>query len=58
METKDIPIDLIVPDPDQPRKHFDEAELMALAENLKAVGQAIPIIVYPVEAEAAERGQQ
>jgi ParB family chromosome partitioning protein len=47
-EIKRVPIEAIMPDPDQPRKLFDEAELLALAENMKAIGQQVPIIVYCV----------
>ncbi len=45
-----IPLGSIVPDPDQPRTEFDEAELDALAESLKARGQLQPIRVRWVEA--------
>ncbi|WP_119681904.1 ParB/RepB/Spo0J family partition protein [Indioceanicola profundi] len=32
---------------DQPRRHFDEAEMMELADSLKSVGQIHPVIVRP-----------
>ncbi|MCG7879823.1 MAG: ParB/RepB/Spo0J family partition protein [Candidatus Thiodiazotropha endolucinida] len=35
----------IIPDPDQPRKDFDEKKLMDLADNIKAVGIIQPITV-------------
>ena len=35
-------------DPDQPRKTFSEAELMAFVRNLKQQGVRVPVIVYPV----------
>ncbi|HEY4309323.1 MAG TPA: ParB/RepB/Spo0J family partition protein [Pirellulales bacterium] len=34
-------------DKDQPRKNFDEAELLALGQNIKAHGQQVPVILYP-----------
>jgi ParB/RepB/Spo0J family partition protein len=39
------PIEQIEPDPDQPRKTFDQTELDQLAASLKADGQIVPIIV-------------
>src|SRR4051794_31446658 len=47
-ETKRIPVVDIDRDVDQPRKDFDEADLLALGQNLQAVGQQIPVVVYPV----------
>lgn len=38
-----IPVDRISPDPKQPRKEFDEAELARLAESLRTRGQLQPI---------------
>lgn len=40
-----IEVDRIVPDPDQPRKEFDEDALARLAESLKTRGQLQPIQV-------------
>lgn len=40
-----LPLDLIDPDPDQPRRHFDAQALQELAESLRSVGQLQPIIV-------------
>jgi ParB family chromosome partitioning protein len=40
-----IPLDRIVPDPDQPRKEFDEGPLAELAASLKTRGQLQPIRV-------------
>lgn len=37
----------IVPNPDQPRRIFDEAELQLLASSMQAVGQLSPILVKP-----------
>jgi ParB family chromosome partitioning protein len=43
----DVPIDSIVPDPDQPRKRFDEQPLVELAESITAHGVISPLIVRP-----------
>lgn len=37
----------VVPNPGQPRRHFDEEELQQLAASLQAVGQLSPILVKP-----------
>ncbi|MBJ7418274.1 MAG: ParB/RepB/Spo0J family partition protein [Niveispirillum sp.] len=41
----------IEPNPNQPRRHFDEEELQALAFSLREVGQLSPILVqaHPTE---------
>ena len=44
-EALTIPVDRIIPDPDQPRKEFDEGALDELAASLKARGQLQPIRV-------------
>jgi ParB family transcriptional regulator, chromosome partitioning protein len=44
-DLKQINIDLIVPNPDQPRKNFDEAALKELAASIKKHGVLQPIIV-------------
>jgi len=41
------PIDRIRPNPDQPRKRFDEADLAALAESIRTKGIVQPLIVRP-----------
>lgn len=43
-----ISVDEIDPDPNQPRKHFDEESLKALAASLELVGQLQPILVRKV----------
>ena len=43
----EIDIDAIEPDPDQPRRHFDERSLDLLARALAAHGLAGPIVVRP-----------
>ena len=40
-----IPLDRIIPDPDQPRKEFDAGELERLAASMKERGQLQPILV-------------
>lgn len=40
-----IPVDAIDPDPDQPRKEFNEESLKEMAESLKIEGQITPIEV-------------
>lgn len=37
----------LFPDPDQPRKHFDEAGLAGLGQSMEALGQLQPLLVYP-----------
>jgi ParB/RepB/Spo0J family partition protein len=41
----DIPIDLIVPNPEQPRQEFDEAGLEELAQSIREMGVIQPIVV-------------
>lgn len=43
-----LPLNIIEPNPGQPRRHFDEASLGELADSIKAVGLLEPIIVRPV----------
>ena len=47
---KTIEVGRIDPDPDQPREHFDEAELRELAASLASRGQLTPITVRYVRA--------
>lgn len=47
-ELRDLPIELITPNPGQPRKDFDQEALQALAESVKARGVLQPILVRPV----------
>lgn len=44
---QDIPIDLIEPNPNQPRKHFDSESLQELAESIKSKGLLEPIMIRP-----------
>ncbi|MET0181731.1 MAG: ParB/RepB/Spo0J family partition protein [Caulobacterales bacterium] len=45
---RNLPIDLIQRNPNQPRRHFDEAELSELADSIKAHGVLQPILVRPI----------
>jgi ParB family chromosome partitioning protein len=45
--TDEIPIDCIIPDSNQPRKHFDEEGLKELAESIRQHGLLQPILVRP-----------
>jgi len=47
-ELREVPVDLIAPNPHQPRRNFDEALLVALAESLKDRGVLQPVLVRPV----------
>ncbi len=44
---RDLPIEMIVPNPDQPRRHFDPALLEELAESIRAKGVLQPLVVRP-----------
>lgn len=48
---RDIPIDLIAPDPDQPRKHFDADKLASLAASISVQGVLQPITVQPLNGD-------
>ena len=45
---RDVPVGLISPNPDQPRKRFDEAALERLAESLKRSGVIQPLVLRPL----------
>jgi ParB family chromosome partitioning protein len=42
-----LPVERVVPNPGQPRKHFDQAALKALAESIKQRGVLQPLVVRP-----------
>ena len=46
-EVRMLPIHMIDPNRDQPRRSFDEASLQELADSIRAVGVLQPIIVAP-----------
>lgn len=41
------PIEDVYPSPDQPRRHFDDAELDQLAQSIRAHGVIMPLVVRP-----------
>ncbi|KAA5803834.1 ParB/RepB/Spo0J family partition protein [Alkalicaulis satelles] len=43
-----LPVAVLSPNPDQPRKRFDEAELDALAQSISGQGLLQPILVRPL----------
>lgn len=45
---RDIPVELIGPNPRQPRRSFDEDKLAGLAESIRARGVLQPIVVSPL----------
>ncbi len=47
MNVTDIPLELVAPNPDQPRRHFDEQALDELAASIRAHGLLQPIVVRP-----------
>lgn len=46
-ELRDLPVELIVPNPNQPRRRFDEEALNALAGSLGERGVLQPVLVRP-----------
>ena len=49
------PLADIEPNPDQPRKNFDDASLRELAESIKVHGLLQPLIVTPAPAQSAKK---
>ncbi len=47
-ELAQLALGLIVRDPDQPRRRFDQQRLVALAESMSASGPIAPVIVRPL----------
>ena len=47
---EELPIDAIVPNPNQPRVHFDEESLSDLSSSIRELGVLQPILVRPVGA--------
>ncbi len=47
-ELREVAVDLITPNPRQPRHAFDEASLVALADSLRERGVLQPVLVRPV----------
>lgn len=53
-ELRHIKLDEIAPDPDQPRRHFDEAGLNDLTQSVSAHGVVQPIVVTPKQSGGYE----
>ena len=51
---REISVRSVHPNPNQPRKHFDEATLGALADSIRERGLLQPIVVRPTSADAFE----
>ena len=47
-ELRQIPVDLIAPNPSQPRRSFDDEGLLALADSIRARGILQPVLVRPL----------
>src|SRR6201999_955285 len=47
-ELRELPVELISPNPTQPRQSFDEDTLLALAESIRARGVLQPVLVRPL----------
>src|ERR1700742_3533073 len=47
-ELRELPVELISPNPNQPRQSFDEDTLLALAESIRARGVLQPVLVRPL----------
>jgi ParB family chromosome partitioning protein len=47
-ELRELPVELIAPNPAQPRRAFDEHTLLALADSIRARGVLQPVLVRPV----------
>ena len=45
---REIPLELVTPNPRQPRREFDEEALLALAESIRSRGILQPVVVRPV----------
>ena len=45
---REIPVEMIRPNPEQPRKHFDDESIEALARSLADAGVVQPLIVRPL----------
>ncbi|HYI38471.1 MAG TPA: ParB/RepB/Spo0J family partition protein, partial [Thermoleophilaceae bacterium] len=45
---RDIPLELIAPNPAQPRREFDQEALLALSESIRSRGVLQPVVVRPL----------
>src|SRR3954469_23307 len=60
-ELRDVPVELVAPNPRQPRRRFDDESLQGLADSVRERGVVQPVLVRPVaggtyELIAGERG--
>ncbi len=46
-ELRDLPLELIAPNPDQPRRRFDPEDLQSLADSIASQGILQPVLVRP-----------
>ena len=53
-ELRQLPVDLIVPNPNQPRRRFDEDGLVSLSESIRARGVLQPVLVRPLASGSYE----
>ncbi len=51
---RELPIELVHANPDQPRRHFAEAEILELADSIRDKGVLQPILVRPSPRTAGE----
>jgi ParB family chromosome partitioning protein len=47
-DLRELPVELVAPNPRQPRQRFDEVAMVALAESLRERGVLQPVLVRPV----------
>jgi ParB family chromosome partitioning protein len=47
-ELRQVPVELIAPSPNQPRRNFDEEALSALADSIRVRGVLQPVLVRPL----------
>jgi ParB family transcriptional regulator, chromosome partitioning protein len=47
-ELRQLPVELITPNPNQPRRAFDEQGLLALADSIRSQGILQPVLVRPL----------
>jgi ParB family transcriptional regulator, chromosome partitioning protein len=47
-ELREIPTELVFPNPHQPRRSFDEESIVALSESIKVQGILQPVLVRPI----------
>jgi len=50
-EVREIPLDRLRPNPDQPRRSFDEAAIGELADSIRSQGVIQPLLVRPMPGE-------